>query len=246
MENAQGPVNTSIDSVQNPPSRNPILKQRSNLPIILGVVLLLLIIGLTVYYLVNQKSKEIPPNQQSANQTQVSPTITPEDQANGGYIKYQHQMFHIGYPVFEVEVPSDWSAYTVYGKRIYSDPATIYLGKAQNKTSGALLHDLIPTLRIVIVKNKQLASMDPKLWSFDNQAELFDGAPLPEDDWKNILVNNMNAKKITVPTIGSPKTVVYLVKDDVIFTLSYVGEEKDDTLLNQILSTFKIINLQYL
>lgn len=246
MEDAQVPVNTSTDSAQNPPSRNPISNQKGNVPIILGVVLLLLIIGGATYYLGTQRSKEMPSNQQSANQTQANPTIAPEDQAVGDYIKYQHKMFHLGYPVFEVEVPSDWSAYTVYGKRIYSDPAIIYLGKAQNKTSGRLLHDLIPTIRIVIVKNKQLASLDPKQWSSDNRAELFDGSPLPEDDWENILVNNMNAKKITVPTIGNPKTVVYLVKDDVIFTLSYVGEGGDDTLLNQILSTFKIIDLQHL
>lgn len=246
MENDQAQVNTNTDSSQNSPSRNPISNQRCNVPIILGVVLLLLIIGGAAYYLGTQRSKEVLRNQKSANQTQTNPTIAPKDQAVGGYIKYQHQMFHLGYPVFEVDIPNDWSAYTVFGKRIYSNPATIYLGLAQNKTSDGLLHDLIPTIRIKIVKNKQLSSMDPKQWSQDNQLELFDGAPLPEDDWGNILVDNINAKKITVPTLGNPKTIVYLVKDDVIFTLSYVREGGDDTLLNQILSTFKIINLQYL
>ena len=155
MENAQGQVDTSTDSSQHPPSRNPISNQRGNVPIIIGVVFLLLIIGWVVYYLGTQRSKEISPNQRSANQTQTNPTIAPKDQVVGGYIKYQHQMFHLGYPVFEVDVPSDWSAYTLYGKGIYSDPATIYLGQAQNKTSDGLLHDLNPTIRIKIVKNLQ-------------------------------------------------------------------------------------------
>lgn len=242
MVNTQGQVNTSTDSSQNPQSLNPISSQRGNVPIILGMVLLLLIIGGAAYYLGTQRNKEIPLNQQSVNQTQVIPTIAPKDQVVGAYIKYQHKMFHLGYPVFEVEVPSAWSAYVTYGKLIYRDPATIYLGEAQNKSNGSL-NDMISSVEIRIAKNKQLSDVDPKQWSQDDQLALFGGTPL-SNDWINVTVNSLNAKKISVPTIGSPKEIVYVTKDGVIFTISNEGENQ--ATFDRILSSFKIIDLKYL
>lgn len=232
------PVN--YPEVPTQPIQHSVNNKKGNLPIIFGVIFLLLIVGGGAYYLGTQNSKTIPQNSQKISQ--VNPTMAPKEQATGIFVKYQHKMFHLGYPVFETEVPNTWTAYTTYEKIIYQDPATIYLGEAQNKNSD-LLNDIIPSVTIRIAKNKKLSEIDPKQWPQNDQLSMFFSSPI-SGDWTMAKVGDLNAKKTNVETAGSPKDVVYFTKDGVIFTISNDGA--DQSTFDHILSTFKIINLQYL
>ena len=205
------------------------------------IAILLIIVGGSAYYLGMQKDRGAAKTSQSAYQQQANPTIN-RVQNIESYVKYQYKHIHLGYPVFEVEVPYNWSAYTTYGKLIYKDPATIFLGEAQNKNNN-VLNDIVPSVKIRVSKDKQLAEIDPKQWSFENQLALFDSSPV-SNNWTNITVNGLSAKTISVDTLDSPKDIVYIVKDDVIFTIS--NDHSDQATFDHILSTFKIIDTQRL
>ncbi|MCL5784406.1 MAG: hypothetical protein M1142_03575 [Patescibacteria group bacterium] len=221
---------------------SPVTNQKGFIPLIVGVVIFLIVIAGGAYYLGTQKNQESSQVKQTIYSPQISPTTLPKDSTSSTYIKYQYKVFHLGYPVFEVEVPSIWTAYTTYGKLIYQDPATIYLGEAQNKDNG-LLNDIIPSITIKIAKNKQLSEVDPKQWPQNDQLSMSFSSPI-SNSWVNLKVDGLDAKKISAETVGSPIDIVYFTKDGVIFTIS--NNARDQEMFEHILSTFKIIDLKYL
>lgn len=220
----------------------PVVNQKGFIPLILGVVIILIFAAGGAYYLGTQKNQESSQVKKTAYSPEIDPTSLPKDNTLSTYIKYQYKVFHLGYPVFEVEVPSTWTAYTTYGKLIYQNPAIIYLGEAQNKDNG-FLNDIIPSITIKIAKNKQLSEVNPKQWPQSDQLSMSFSSPI-SDSWVNLKVDGLDAKKISAETAGSPIDIVYFTKDGIIFTIS--NNARNQAMFEHILSTFKIIDLKYL
>ena len=98
MENAQEQVNTNPDINQSSPSVNPILNQRGNFLLIIGIIVLLLVIGTGGYFLYQkQVNKPVTIPQTS----QLTPSSTPSETAN--WKTYTNTTWN-----YQFQYPSTW------------------------------------------------------------------------------------------------------------------------------------------
>ncbi|MDO8658284.1 MAG: hypothetical protein Q7K55_06075 [Candidatus Levybacteria bacterium] len=123
-------INQQQVSIQNPGQNQPIVSedqfwQSKKIMIILTIIVAFFIFGVGGYFLgVNKNQATSQPRQLTVTQppSTNNPISISKPQNNiQEYTKYQYNVFHIGTPVFQVQIPKDWSAYTEYNQ----------LGKAQ-------------------------------------------------------------------------------------------------------------------
>ena len=148
-------------------------------------------------------------------------------------LTYQYVIPDVAIPVFQMDLPANWSAYSES-----DSPITINFGKS-HFMSGQYLSDIPAEIIIHVTQDHTLASKDPRTWTHDDQLALFGATPLA-NGFTQTTVNGLTAKKTFVLGLGGNVEVVYLVNGDELFT--FINRNADSQTFNHMLSTFKILN----
>lgn len=97
MNNANQPVNPPTTPVQNPVPEHPVKNQRGNLPIILGVLVLLFVVGAGAYYLGMKQNKPLTSNITSTPSPteNASSQVTPLPTTSNAIKEYKARYFNL-------------------------------------------------------------------------------------------------------------------------------------------------------
>lgn len=211
---------------------------KRNKLLIVGLVLLFIIVASGAYYL---GTKNNTTNTRAIN---IQPTpIDSSIVSQTGFSTYRYLVPDIARAEFQVEIPNDWSVYLGdYFGESNNKVLSIYFGKSHS-ISNRFVDPVYPAIWIKVEKNASLASKDPSTWSYDDQGKLFPSYPITEQS-SNITVNGLPAKKFMLQGQGNDIETVYLIQGDHIFTFTnFMG---DNNVFEHMLSTFKILNLDYI
>lgn len=203
---------------------------KHNIILSLLAIVAFVIIGIVAYQFGRLNTKESSPAQQYI---QVTPSPVSQAEKSGKYVTYQHVAFHVGTPIFTVEVPEEWSAYTIYRASEQDDPTTIYLGSKDYRDSK--LFDLVREVDISI-EETPLAKKDPGTWSAEDRNRLIGQRLMPGTD-EIVTVDGVRAQKMTLNS-NVPYDRVYFAKGDTFITISQVNASNEA--FNHVLSTFRL------
>lgn len=214
--------------------------------IILGIIIALFAFGIGGYFLGATKNQTTPQSQQvttSPSSTQQSRASTSTTQNNTQeYTTYQYNVFHIGTPVFQVQIPKDWSAYTEYSQ--LGKAQVVHFGESQYEIKPGLVSNVSSTVEIRLIKDASLSKQNPENWSSNQRVDIIGGAG--QFNWADTTVGSLPAKVGSFGGVSCNERFVLLIQNDLIFSfhVPVCGDEKTDPLLpvfNHILSTFKIL-----
>lgn len=242
------PIEGSSQNQSSSPEDQP--KQSKKFIIILGIILALFAFGAGGYFLgVNKNQTETQSKQVTVSPTSTQPyvsTSAPRDNSRE-YITYQYDTFHIGTPVFQVQIPSNWSAsHTYRGYREGKVQAeSVHFGESHYELQPGIVSEVPSLIQIRLKKDPELSKKDPADWSADETLDVFGASG--GFNWSNTTVGGLPAKITSFGGARCNDRVVLLTQNDLIFSF-YVPvceDEKTDPLLlifNHMLATFKILN----
>lgn len=226
--NPNQPVNTPVTPVQKPNPEYPVKNQKGNLPIILGVFVLLLMVGGGVYYLGTQNKQPVNKNI-SVNptlQTNPTPTQTYKSQS------YKNEQFG-----FEVSYPEGWykgnEELTDNNRRLRVDILKDGEVKSDYERSDIAIiisDNTISTVENQIVNeysgklegNKSYGNLSGKLYTSNRlKSSHFDDAPNSQSEF----VTSIKGKSLWFRLFSTPENI-----------------ENDRIIFYQVLSSFKSSN----
>lgn len=222
-------------------------RQPKRFIIILGIIAALFTFGLGGYFLGTNKNQTTPQLQQvtvSPTPSQQSSTSMPATKNNiQEYIAYQYNVFHIGTPVFQVQIPKDWSAYTEYSQS--GKAQVVHFGESQYEIKPGIVSNVPSTVEIRLIKDASLSKQNPENWSSNQRVDIIGGSG--QFNWTDTTVGSLPAKVGSFGGVSCNERFVLLTQNNLIFSfhVPVCEDEKTDPLLpvfNHILSTFKILN----
>ena len=154
------------------------------------------------------------------------------------YILYKNIVPDIASKIYQTEIPSDWSAYSTYSglpdsiTKTYFGPSHFFYN---DKTA---VRDVPGFISVTFAKNKTLASKDISLWSQDERLK-FGGISAGESS-TTISVDGIQAKKYVMMGQAGNTVLVFIIKGDMIFSISEPNSVGDDT-FEHFISTFKLL-----
>lgn len=228
------------------------MTQKGFIPILIVIILTTLVIGVGGGYFLGVNKNQTEPQ---SKQVTVSPTSTQQSYVSTSaprnntqeYITYQYNTFHIGTPVFQVQIPSNWSASHTY--RGYGEgkerAESVHFGESHYELQPGIISEVPSLIQMRLIKDPELSKRDPADWSSDEMLHVFGAGG--RFDWSDTTVGGLPAKITSFSGARCNDRVVLLTQNDLIFSF-YVPvceDEKTDPLLlvfNHMLSTFKILN----
>lgn len=215
--------------------------------VILAIIVALLSFGVAGYLLGTNKNQATPQSQQvtvSPTPSQQSSTSIPATKNNiQEYIAYQYNVFHIGTPVFQVQIPKNWSAYTEYSQ--LGKAQVVHFGESQYEIKPGIVSNIPSTVEIRLIKDASLSKQNPENWSFNQRVDIIGGDG--QFNWSDTTVGSLPAKVGSFGGVSCNDRFVLLTQNNLIFSfhVPVCEDEKTDPLLpvfNHMLSTFKILN----
>lgn len=215
--------------------------------IVLGIIVALFAFGVGGYFLGTNKIQTTPQSQQvtvSPPVAQQSPAPNSATQNNiQEYTTYQYNVFHIGTPVFQVQIPKDWSAYTEYSQ--LGKAQVVHFGQSAYEIKTGIVSNIPSQIEIRLIKDVNLSKQNPENWSSNQKVDIIGGAG--QFNWSDTTVGGLPAKVGSFGGVSCNDRFVLLTQNNLIFSfhVPVCEDEKTDPLLpvfNHILSTFKILN----
>lgn len=239
-------------SIQNPGQNQSIVSedkswQYKKIMIILTIIVAFFVFGAGGYFLgVNKNQATSQPRQLTVTQppSTNNPVSISKPQNNiQEYTTYQYNVFHIGTPIFQVQIPKDWSAYTEYSQ--LGKAQVVHFGQSNYEIKTGIVSNVPSSIEIRLIKDSSLSKQNQENWSSNQRVDLIGGDG--QFNWTDTTVGGLPAKVGSFGGISCNDRFVLLIQNNLIFSfhVPVCEDEKTDPLLpvfNHMLSTFKILN----